>query len=357
MDEFVDPFDHWDEFVRTAPTAWFWSTRAMHEFRLCCLENANVLVEDASFMLLRDGVPLGLAPLVFCREDGSLTASYDAPLPWPMASTPKDEAILFDEIERRIAVAQAGRARFLLAPPAGDLSARFAQTVRQRSMIDVSFSSHDVQIDQSTLGSVRERYRRYIRKFQGGYVLSVLAGADIPDGFAATYMDLHTKDAGRVVRPLRTFERQIDILRAGEGFVVTAFHKGAGKIVGALIVSLYKNAAYDGSVAVDPVYEDEPVSNLMKWRTVEHLLALGVDTYELGATSFTPTYLSQPSAKNYGISFFKEGWSRGRTKTVLAAEKFYSREAFDRFWELRRNAVSAYFFKSERADHAELNSL
>src|SRR5689334_7832969 len=146
MVEFLDPSEHWDAIVRQAPSAWFWSTRAMHEFRLACLESAGTLVKDASFMLVRDGKPAGLAPLVFCRDGETVMASYDAPLPWPTALAPPDEVLLFDEIERRIVETGAGRARFLLDPPAGDLSASFAQTVRQRGMVDVSFTSHDLRI-------------------------------------------------------------------------------------------------------------------------------------------------------------------------------------------------------------------
>jgi hypothetical protein len=352
MEEFLDPREHWDEVVEKAPSAWFWSTRAMHDFRVCCLESAGALLGDASFLLVRDGKPVGLAPLVFCRDGTSASASYgDTPLPWPAAVEAKDEPLLFDEIERRIAAAGVDRARFMLAPASGDLSGLFAQTVRQRSMIDVSFQSHDIAVDQNTLPNVRERYRRYIRKFRDDYTLSVLSGNEVPDEFAATYMELHSRDAGRIVRPLSTFERQIDMVRMGEAFCVTAFHKGASKIVGALIIALYKNAAYDASVAVDPDYADEPVSNLLKWRTVERLLEVGARTYELGQASSTPTYVFQPSAKNYGISFFKEGWTRGRTKAVLSAEKFYSRDAFDRFWEIKRRTVSAVFFK--KADDVE----
>jgi hypothetical protein len=110
-----------------------------------------------------------------------------------------------------------------------------------------------------------------------------------------------------------------------------------------LLVQVLKGAAYDSSVAVDPQFEDEGVSYLLKWCAIEHLVDTGIRHYELGRAALTPTFLEQPSAKNYGISFFKDGWSRGRLKPVWAAERFYGRRALSLFLDRRENDLVRHF--------------
>lgn len=343
----------WDAIVNSAPEAWFWATRAVHELRLSRLESTGLLVADRSFVLLRDGKPCGLAPLTLTQEKDSsdILATYgNGPLPWPMvvADTPDRalvETALLDEIERRVRNGGAGMLSLMLAPPGvgGELREHFAQTVRARSFVDNSYPSHWVEVGAGTLDEVRERYRRHVRKFQDRYDLDILGPDAIPDGLAHDYMDIHVKDAGGVFRPLATYERQVDLVRRGEGFWVRARNKAANRLAGMLMVSVHKNAAYDSSVAVDPDFAGDQVSHLMKWKAIQHLAERGIVHYELGKAALTPHYLWQPSAKNYGISFFKDGWSRRRLKTVWMADKFYTRACLDRFWEQKRQDLFCYF--------------
>ena len=343
----------WNEIVSKSIEGWFWATRAMHEFRIACYQAAGRLVDDRSFVFIRDGRPCGLVPLVIGRDDydGDLMASYlGAPLPWPMVVSDVDDrkgiqTLLFSELERRVHDSNATVLRLALAPPGvgSDLSGDFEQIVRERAFVDVSYLSHWVDVTPETLSLVRERYRRDVRKSLQRYRIEILNSRDLPIAIAETYMQLHVKDAGRVTRPIDTYEKQVDLVRNGEGFWVAARNLAADKIVGMLLISLHKGAAYDASVAVDPDFVRDNVSHMMKWRAIEHLLEIGVGHYELGGVAFTPTYISQPSNKNYGISFFKDGWSRGKTKTVWAAEKFYSRDAFDRFWTRNGEALHVHF--------------
>jgi hypothetical protein len=156
-------------------------------------------------------------------------------------------------------------------------------------------------------------------------------------------MNIHVRDAGGVFRPLITYEHQVDLVRRGEGFWVRAQNKATNRLAGMLLVSVHKNTAFDNSVAVDPDFAEDQVSHLMKWKAIQHLAEHGIVHYELGKAAVTPNYIWQPIAKNYGISFFKDGWSRGRLKTVWVAEKFYSSSCFNQFWEQKRQNLIGYF--------------
>jgi len=343
----------WDQIVNASPEGWFWATSAMHDYRLASYEARGHLIADRSFVIVCDGQPCALVPLVIGRDhhDGDIVASYlNCPLPWPMirpdiAERDAIEQAIFDEIEMRVSSAKATMLRLTLAPagPGSEMAETFAKMVRKRSFVDNSYVSHWVEISPDTLNNVRERYRRNVRKFWDKYKISILSVNDLPHDFAQNYMNLHVKDAGRVTRSLSTYEMQVELARRGQGFWVLAHNKVADRTVGMLLISVHKNAAYDSSVAVDPEYQNEPVSHLMKWKTIQHLLESGITHYELGSCAFAPTYLMQPTEKNYGISFFKDGWSRGRTKTVWVAEKFYSADAFNRFWEQKRQALLNHF--------------
>lgn len=342
----------WTEVVRRSPEAWFWSSRAMHEFQVAYARHRSSFVCDRSFAIIKDGNLCGLAPLVFIRnEDGETLATFPSGrLPWPMVI--KDvggrgelQSSLFDELERRARDMGAGMISFLLSPPVveAEIKSTFYAVLRERSFVDCSFLSHVVTINDQALSLVRERYRRDVRKYRDQYGLEILSGSNLPSDLAQTYMDLHVKDAGGIYRPLETYELQARLVSVGEGFWVRALHLGTGRVAGMLLVSVHKNAAYDNSVAVDPEFAHEPVSHLMKWRAIERLIEKGVSHYELGLAAISPTYLSQPTKKNYGITFFKDGWSRGQTKIVYAADKFYSEKTFDRFWTEKRREISKYF--------------
>ncbi len=349
----------WNSIVAASPEAWIWSTHSTYLFRLSYMKAKSVLAADRSFVLFDGERPCGLAPILLTRdrETNELTSAYDdAPLPWPMivpgiGDAREIEKIIFDEVERRSLDEGAGRLLLMLAPPSTDaaFADKFSRIVRERHLIDSSYTSHCMELSGGTLSTVRERYRRYVRKLQTQYEMQIIGAADVTASLAAKYMQLHVKDAGGVFRPLLTYECQIDQIRAGEAFFVSARKRSEDRVAGMLLIQVFKGAAYDSSVAVDPDFEDEGVSYLLKWRAIEHLISAGVRHYELGRAAIAPTFLWQPSAKNYGISFFKDGWSRGQLKPVWVAEKFYSKKALASFFERKKSDLINYFSLPEFA--------
>jgi len=302
--------------------------------------------------LLQEGKPCGLAPLVFVKaiDFEGIQASYDLPLPWPMVADYVDDRIktvdyLLDEIELRIKDAGVEMLQLMFSPPnIGSKDERgFINTLIKRGFIDSSYLSHYVDISNSPLELVRKRYKRYIKNFLEKYELRVILSDNCYKNIAEDYMDIHVKDAGKIYRPIETYEAQIELVRNEEAFLIQAKNKHKDKIVGMLIISLTKQAAYDNSVAVDPEYQKDYVSHLMKWRAIQHLEKLGIKHYELGIAAVSPTYSWQPSSKNYGISHFKEGWSRSCMKKVFIAEKFYSKKACEGIWNRKLKDLLEFF--------------
>jgi hypothetical protein len=109
-----------------------------------------------------------------------------------------------------------------------------------------------------------------------------------------------------------------------------------------LMIWLLKAAAYDASVAIDPAYHKENVSHLLKWKAIQHMQEKKVVVYELGQAAFAATHLWQPTPKNYGISFFKDGWARGNQRRIHVAECFFNVDHLRAYWNERLGALSAH---------------
>lgn len=353
VSKLAEPQAVWSELVSSSPNAWVWASWLVHRFRIEHLVSAGIPFQDVSFVAIEKDVPVGLAPFVLVGSgnghDQSKEASYlGAPLPWPcvrFGAEERVERLVFDEIERRAMEAGASKICLMLSPPFEneDCKQAFFRTVRERKFIDASYQSHLVAVNADFFSTIRPKYRQNIRKYQSKYELTVVAGPDFPIGLPQEYMELHVKDSGARHRSLATYQKQFDIIRAGEGICVSAYHKDACRTVGMLMIWLLKGAAYDASVAVEPEFQHEPVSNLLKWKGILELLDRGVAGYDLGEISSSPEYLRQPSEKNYGISFFKDGWSRGKRKTVYVAEKYYRRESLTADWHQKLTSLFDHF--------------
>ena len=341
----------WDEVVNNTQHAWFWSTYQEHQYRLSTLKASGVLIKDSTFLLVDNNIFYGLAPLVFIRSsvfDG-IQASYDKPLPWPMiVDTVNDPekvySFIFDEIERLIIEFNVEMLSVEYSPPylnENDLSI-YLSTIRKRKFINNSYQSHFINVTPLVLNNVRKRYRRYVNKYIDKYELSIIDSHSHYSTLPLEYMGLHVKDSGATYRPLKTYENQLKCLNYGKGFIVQAKIRDHDKVVGMLLINVFKGAAYDSSVAVDPDFQSDQISNLLKWKAIKYLQKLNIKHYDLGKAAIVPNYLWQPTEKNYGISFFKNGWSRDCYKRVWQSDKFFSKEALSSYCDNKREDIINY---------------
>jgi hypothetical protein len=344
----------WDRVVDSCPDAWIWHTRDMMDMRRVFTEEAGGDYTDHSFFVVREGeivglVPLAIAPAPVGGEVFREAGFGGVPLPWPCftmhgGDLAEAEAFAFIEAERRARTGGASRMSFMLSPPAEDklCAGRFSKIVTKMNYLDISYQSHIVVPEGNTLGQVRERYARYVKKHIKDYDVFTVEGAEITDALIESYRHLHEKDAGRVVRTPRTYREQARMAQNGRGFWTVARRKENGAVAGILQIIQYKNSCYDSSVGVDPDYQDDQVSHLLKWRTIEKLVREEVACYELGEKAELPRRNKIFSPKNFGISFFKEGWSRGVAKTVFAAEKFLDQNCLEAAFRQDADAVSRH---------------
>jgi GNAT acetyltransferase-like protein len=347
-----DAMKVWQRLADLCPDAWFWHTGANMQFNFVAAQNGEV--RNLSCFVMQDGQPVGLAPLMVTRTkimdvEAWEASYYGGPLPWPafgadLKDAAEAEQFVLSELEARAREAGAERIRLRLEPPspAPNDHERLERAIGLK-YLDSSYASHWIKLDQDTLANTRERYRRYVKKFAPAYDLSIATGNAVTAELEETYFKLHVKDAGGQFRSRESYRFQADLARQGEAFFVIARAKAKDVIAGALLVSAYKKAAYDNSVAVDPDFQSDYVSHLLKWKAIEELLRRGFESYELGPKSGLPGFMSLPSQKNLGISYFKDGWARGSTRQVFMAEKFFSARLLQAHMQAQADALQQYF--------------
>ena len=352
LEEMRDASTVWKELAAACPDAWFWHSWANMQFNFVAGQKNEAA--NLSFFVMLNEKPVGIVPLMINRArmgdvEGWEASYYGAPLPWPaFLDLPEVEALerfAFAELEARAKSRHVERIRLRLEPPmpSSHERQRLERAVREHNYLDSSYDSHFMEVEPDCLGRVRERYRRYVRKFGPVYHLSIAEGQAVTEELVNDYFRLHVADAGGQFRSRESYSFQADLAREREAFFVVARQQKTSRIVGMLLISVCKGSAYDNSVAVDPEFQEEYISHLLKWHAIEELLRRGVRGYELGPKADLPRFMALPSQKSTGISHFKEGWARDGVRKVAVAEKFLSARFLQAYMKQQADEVQRYF--------------
>lgn len=317
----------WKKVVDGSPDAWHWHTWNTLQFTMSAATTLHP--SDLSFFVYEVERVVGCVPLMVRDSAEGATdrvAAYHPGigfLPWPACATENDhetfENFAFEELERRARSAGAACIRLRLTPPrnVGNEKERAEKLANTFGYTLSEISSHTMSLDADIFSRVRDRYQRYYRKFSPRFDVRIVEGAGVTKECAEQYAQLHEKDAGRRVRSPESYQRQADTARAGQGFYVVVMHEESKRPAGMLLISLYKDVAYDNSVAIDPEYAELRIGVILKWAAIEELLRRGVHLYDLGPRAD----LATANEKERGIIQFKEGWTRGQVRSVWQLEK------------------------------------
>ncbi len=348
----ADSCNAWKSVIDNTDYAWYQHGYYYHKYAISFSRHAKRLLKDDSFFVYQDGKLCGLVVLVFTQsnEYSGIQCSYIAhPLPWPLIMdniVDRDtvESFIFNEIDKRAKHAGAGKIQLCLDYPNNniEMSKLYVNAVRRYKFIDVSYYSHCIRILHNPHDSIRKRYKRYVNNNLNKYKVRIIDNKNFYSDIANEYMKLHVKDSGMTHRPIQTYKSQLETVKNGEGFVVQVIENKNSIVVGMLVILFSNKSAYDWSVAVDPRCKNDYISHIMKWTVLSQLNNIGINYYELGKASIVADYLWQPSKKNYGISFFKDGWCRGGLKKVCMAEKYYNKNSIEKNILQKKNSLIEY---------------
>ena len=342
----------WEKIISKSSYHWFFSNINYNYFHTEYIKDLNLYVDNKSFFIYESEKLVAHAILIFSKDQNSnlLNASYlNDPLPWPIIS---DECknrshvyqLIFDEIFNRVKESKISKINFFLNTSkfSNELEDEFIKNIRKHNMIDNSYLSHLVEINEMTLNLVRKSYIKNIKRNINDFKVKLIRKDDYYQDLPKDYKILHSNDVGKEVRSLKTYELQLKSILQDKGFAIQIF-SDENKLIGMLIIYYENGSAYDGSVAVSPKYKKSYISSLMKYYAILELKKIDIKLYELGKAAISPSNGWIPKEKNYGISFFKNGWSNNKYKKVYLAEKVFTLEALKLYNEVNFENLADLF--------------
>jgi hypothetical protein len=329
----------WNAFCLKSPDAWFWHTTQWLEYTLNY--RPELQPQSESFLCLQRGAIAAICPLIVeTHATGTGVAkefSYGGDtVPSPALAEGLSEKsrkalsqAAFAYIDARAASLHVQRASFRILP----LTATFwsyqfpqANPLARLGFNDISLATQVLNLvgdEQDLLRDMRKGHRADIARAAKLIQATVLDEHTITQERFDNYRLLHCKAAGRVTRPLATFQMMLEWIRSGQAILCAATLDD--KDVGFALVSVYKDGAYYSSSCEDPEFNHLPIGHLLQWRVMQWLKEHGIRRYEIGLQSFGDQVHSTISEKEVKIGFFKRGFG-GQTVAFWRGEKFYNQE-------------------------------
>ncbi len=326
----------WDEFCLQCDEAWFWHTTKWLDYTLDY--RPELAPVSHSFFVQAGGRIAAICPLILetSREPAGEVRQFsyggDA-VPSPAfanglsRSTRKAVSkALFRKIDELAVKHRAHRVSFRFSPPA-PFFWRFTHPcpnpLLTEGFSDISLLTQVIDLskpEEQLMRELRNDHYRNIRRAERIMSVSVFDSSSITAEQFERYRLLHAKAAGRITRPVSTFQMMHRWIQ--DGLAVLSCATLEGRDVGFTLTSIYKDGAYYSSGCNDPEFNDLPIGHLLQWRTTQWLKTHSIRHFEIGAQFYGPQTHAVVSDKERNISYFKRGFG-GLTVPYWRAEKFY----------------------------------
>ena len=171
----------------------------------------------------------------------------------------------------------------------------------------------DLTVSEEELGrGIRKSYRSLINWGKRNLEIEILDNSSQIDAAMEGFRVLHKEVSGRETRTPASWQRQVDMIHAGEAFAVLAQLDGRLVSAGFFMYSR-KSCLYGSSASIRELF-DKPLSHAVLWTAILHARSLGCATFEMGERLYPRQ--GTPSQKELNISLFKGGFG-GATQSTL----------------------------------------
>ncbi|HEX7638967.1 MAG TPA: FemAB family protein [Burkholderiaceae bacterium] len=316
-----------------APAAWHgaWDSlsyqpaaysRATLDYQRTYLRGTGRRIDAFDLVLLHDGRPCGLWPLMLSRADsmqGSLSSCGKAVYP-PLLHLDLAPRAAKKLTSRAVALAGAIAAELgaptvtLEQPPSPGSEAAVSEWHRQAMLAGATATlHHDLYADlrpplQEIRSTFRKSYRPLVnvalRQWSSFVMDETSADASVWDEF----QDLHRVAAGKRTRSEESWALQFDMITKGVGFLVGLRDGAGGPLVGAGFFQCTRDEGLYAVGAYNRALFDKPLGHAVQQRAIETMKARGLRWYCIGERVY-PQETPPPSAKEVSISDFKEGFA------------------------------------------------
>ena len=148
--------------------------------------------------------------------------------------------------------------------------------------------------------------RNQIKWGQNNLMIEVVDRAVVTVDDIDQFRALHIDAAGRETRSQKTWEKQFDMVRADEAFLV--FGRLDNELVTAALFSHSSSYCFYGVSASKRGLFGKPISHAAVWRGVLHAKKLGCRHLEWGEIEYPNQATPAPTEKRLGITVFKRGF-------------------------------------------------
>lgn len=317
------PAGLWNEVWRALPFQLMACTRAVLDYQAFYLRDAGIALQDLSLVLLNDGQPCGLFPLMLSQAPGAaprLSAAGGRLLPplFLASCAPKTVKRICTQLLAGLQALQQEFAteplRFeqpcmpgLPGPGLGEWHQQLMALGALPTLRHELFTDLRPPLEQIRSG-FRKSYKPLINAGLRHWRTALMDHTNASPAQWQEFVDLHIEVAGRRTRSDATWDLQYRMLREGWAFLAQLRDPADGRLVGAGFFQHNRDEAVYCVGAYDRNLFDKPLGHVVQQIAVTRLKELGVPWYRLGDRPFVQD-VPAPSDKQLAIAGFKQGFA------------------------------------------------
>ena len=293
-----------------------------YRYQLPILEYCKMMsdkVIDQSFVIRNLDTSLVISPLIFEEFEGNFQGSMHngqsllTPLFHPGLSVKQTRAledVVFDEIKARMAKNNVNR----LFVDADFMSVGFEniedQMLARFGGVDISSLHHimDLTLNKEKFWQqIRHSSKSIINRGLKTYEFKVYDKENFSKEIGKRHAELHHKTAGRITRPLATFDKMYSWVENDCGLMFEQLFND--QVVQMILIALGKGVAVGASAADDPDFNVEvPLTHSMNYFIYQETKRRGIRYFDVGDTSFRSNIHKLYTEKELKINYFKRGF-------------------------------------------------
>lgn len=276
---------------------------------------------DSSFIVMSGDQPIAVAPLLIEKIGNHLQASIGNggflphPLLHPKLGNRQKRAIenlVIEEIESRLHFHGVTRWRCEADVLSFGTDAMEGLAIARYNALDISMQSHVMDLTQEEddmWEQIRQSSKSIINKGMKTYEFKVYDRSNYTPEVGERHRHLHHKAAGKITRPIATFEKMNSWIPEGCGLMFEQLYQG--NTVQMILVAVGNGTASGASAADDPNFKPPvPLTHSMNWFTYKECKRLGIKYFDVGETPYRDTIYRIWTGKEKAIHDFKRGFGR-----------------------------------------------